>query len=163
MNKLIRHTVASAVILSSLGLNVDAKDKYMSDADIKATVDDIYNHYPEIDRHVNVKVNQGYVTIDGEVDKYATRDKAEDLVEKIAGVKDVNNKITIAEDTELKNRIQAALFMSTKLDSKRIDVYVEDGTVTLEGYAKNAEAKRLATEKAFKAGASDVKNNLNIM
>jgi len=161
MKNLMNKTLISTLMVSSIGLVANAA--YTSDSRIQKDIDSIYDKYPEIDRHVDVDVKQGYVTLKGEVENDHVRKRAEDLIEDLSGVKDVNNRIAIQFDRLLEDKVQASIFFSPKLDSDTIDVSVDDGVVTFEGHVPSNHAKELATEKAYKAGASDVKNHLDIV
>lgn len=158
----MKRAMMSAIILSSL-IGSNASAAYVSDLEIRRNVDDIYNHYPQIDRSVDIDVHQGYITLEGNVDDKSLRRQAEDLVENLPGVKGINNRIEIGYDARLKQKVETSIILSTKLDSDLIDVDVDDGVVTLEGHVNNEEARRLATSKAFKAGARDVDNRLSLL
>ncbi len=161
MKKVIKRVMVSSIALSMTGLI--SCPAYANDSQVKRSIDKIYDQYTDVDRHVDVHVNDGYVTLKGEVENSEVRKRAEELVEDVAGVQGVNNRITVEYDSELKDKVQARLFISPKLDSEMIKVTVDDGKVTLDGHVDDLEAKKLATEKAYKAGARDVNNRLAIV
>lgn len=90
---------AALVALSMLALGCHLQAVASSDEVIKSRIDHIYNFHPDVDRYVDIDVNQGYVTIEGELKSSAIRDKAEDMVDGMEGVQDVHNLITVEYDT----------------------------------------------------------------
>ena len=161
MNKILKTTITTALLLSSIGLAANAV--YISDSEIKQSVDNLYNHYPEIDNSVGVEVHQGRIILDGKVCCKRIQAQAKDLVEDLPGVKGVNNLITIENDSQLKRKVKSTIYFSRKLDSDLIRISVNSGIVTLEGRVKDLQAKEIATDKAFKAGARDVRNKLDVI
>jgi osmotically-inducible protein OsmY len=88
---------------------------------------------------VKVKVQNGHVTLSGEVDWHYQRDNAEDAVRKLSGIKGVANTIQIkprANSTNVKQRIEDALKRSAEVEADAINVSVFDGRVTLSGKVK---------------------------
>lgn len=86
---------------------------------------------------VQVKVQQGWVTLSGAVDWQYQRTAAEDDVRKLSGVLGVTNLITIKPRTQgedLKERIEDALKRNAVIEAHNIAVKVDGGGhVTLEG------------------------------
>jgi len=69
-----------------------------SDERIREDVCERLTHHPEIDAsEIDVKVNNGEVTLTGTVDERQAKRMSEDLVESISGVKDVHNQIRVRE------------------------------------------------------------------
>ena len=52
-------------------------------------------------------------------------------------------------DEELKNKINENLRKNSKIDSSRIDVYVNNSAVTLKGLVKTYEERGLAGQEAW--------------
>jgi osmotically-inducible protein OsmY len=89
---------------------------------------------PEDD--LQVKVQQGWLTLSGAVDWQYQRTAAEDDVRKLSGVLGVTNLITIkprAQGDDLKERIEDALKRNALIEAHNIKVNVNNGKVTLEG------------------------------
>jgi osmotically-inducible protein OsmY len=66
-------------------------------------------------------------------------------------------------DNELKNKINENLRKNNKLDSSRIDVYVNNSAVTLKGLVKTYKERGLAGQEAWNiSGVSEVLNDLQV-
>ncbi len=85
---------------------------------------------------VQAKVQQGWVTLSGEVDWQYQRTATEDDVRKLSGVLGVTNLITIkprVHTGDIKLRIEEALRRNALIEANGIHINVENGKVTLEG------------------------------
>lgn len=85
---------------------------------------------------VQVKVQEGWVTLTGDVDWQYQRTAAEDDVRKLSGVLGVTNLVTIrprAQGADIKKRIEEALRRNALVEAENIKINVADGKVTLEG------------------------------
>jgi osmotically-inducible protein OsmY len=66
-------------------------------------------------------------------------------------------------DARVLEEICDRLMQHGQLDARQIQVQVEDGQVTLEGYVQNGHAKYIAQETAAQVpGAIDIHNHLRI-
>ena len=85
---------------------------------------------------LQVKVQQGWLTLSGAVDWQYQRTAAEDDVRKLSGVLGVTNLITIMprpQCADIKERIEDALKRNAIIESRNISIDVRNGNVTLEG------------------------------
>lgn len=89
------------------------------------------------DEKIQSTVENGVVTLKGEVDNYAQREDAARAVRHLLGVRMLVNHITVqqAEVTpaELRTAIQAALARHAERDAQRLQIDVEGGRITLHG------------------------------
>jgi osmotically-inducible protein OsmY len=117
---------------------------------------------------IRVRVDKGWVTLEGEVDYYYQKEAAERAIRSVTGVRGISNLIMVrpsgaARPDEIKRRIREALVRAAEIDADRITVEVEDGKVTLKGavrsYAEMREAERAA---ANVAGVTEVENRLTV-
>lgn len=118
------------------------------------------------DDNVTVKVENGWVTLDGELHWNYQKEAAKSAIHYLAGVKGVSNNIKIqsetAEEIE-KSDVENALKRSWSLDDSDIDVSVSGKTVTLEGTVDSWYQKEEAGRIAWKTpGIWFVENELEV-
>lgn len=116
---------------------------------------------------IQVTVENGVVTLSGEVPWQFQRTEAEEDVRKLLGVVGVSNNIRLKDQpqpADLKSRIESALARSANLDARSIQVDVSGGTVTLEGTVDSWSARDLAEDAVWAApGVRDVRDNLSVV
>ena len=115
---------------------------------------------------VKVSVEDGWVTLAGDVDWAYARDAAESCVRSLIGIKGVINKIAVHPKVALENvktKIEAALQRRAHADVKGITVTVQDGTVTLSGRVDSLTERLTMENAAWNApGVREVVDNLTI-
>jgi osmotically-inducible protein OsmY len=91
-------------------------------------------------------VSNGWVTLEGSVRYLRERDDVERAIRNLAGVKGITNSIVIdsgmVDEDDVRLVIEDALERRADREAGRIQVAVEDGTVTLEGRVRSWEEKR---------------------
>ena len=101
---------------------------------------------------VNVKVENGFITLSGEVPWHFERDSAEYTVKYLAGVKGVFNKIRIRpliSMNEVKTDIERALKRRAHEQAQEISVDINGNEVTLGGKVHDWKEKSLAMDAAW--------------
>ena len=102
---------------------------------------------------IKARVDDGWVTLEGEVVLQFQRAAAENAVRRLNGVRGVTNQIRLqvrpsAQPAEVKDRIEAALRRSAEIDARGIQVEAKDSMITLRGkvrtWAERDEAERAA-------------------
>lgn len=116
---------------------------------------------------VDVLVQDGWVTLSGNVDWYYQKTAAEDDVRKLSGVRGVTNKITIkppVDASNVKSKIESALKRHAEVEAKGIRVSVMNGNkVVLEGKVDNWDERRAVEDAAWSAaGVASVEDRLTI-
>jgi osmotically-inducible protein OsmY len=113
---------------------------------------------------VAVMVEDGHITLSGDVEWAYVRTAAESSVRGLLGVKGVNNLIRIRpqiKPSDVKTKIEAALQRRAHLDARSISVDVDKGTVTLVGTVDSL-SERVTVENAVwnAPGVQKVVDNL---
>ena len=115
---------------------------------------------------IQVKVDKGWVTLDGSVDWQYQREAAERAVRYLKGVKGVTNLITLREHPtprDIKARIKQALARSAQLDADRIQVEVDGHKVILRGTVHAHAELEVAEQAAWKVrGVTEVETHLTV-
>lgn len=99
---------------------------------------------------VQVKVQDGWITLTGKLEWQYQKNAAAEAVRGLAGVVGVANQIEIiprASVSDIKKRIENALKRDAETEAQTIRVNVLDGKVTLEGKVR-AWSERQAAERA---------------
>ncbi|HSV83567.1 MAG TPA: BON domain-containing protein [Ramlibacter sp.] len=118
------------------------------------------------DGKVKVEVEEGWVTLTGEVDWSYQYASAEQCVRPLIGVRGLFNQITIrprASGTDIAGQITAALKRQAEREAKHISVEVEGSVVTLRGNVHSMAEHDAALGVAFGAhGVSRVVDKLEV-
>lgn len=138
-----------------------------SDTEIASAAAEALRLNPLVPRgKVQVEVENGWVTLSGEVDwayQFAT---AEQCVRPVAGVRGLFNEITIrprVDGDDLARRIEAALARQAQREARHIGIEVEGGVVTLSGKVHSRAEHDAAMGVAFSAhGVSHVVDHLQV-
>jgi len=115
---------------------------------------------------IKVKVENGWVTLEGELEWGFQRKAVVRATEDLEGILGVINNIVIVPKlkiSEVKNKISAAFHRSATIDADNIDIEVEGSKVVLKGSVRSFAEKKDAEKAAWLApGVSQVENNIEI-
>lgn len=116
---------------------------------------------------VKAKVDDGWVTLEGEVEWQFQRNAPERAVRYLSGVKGVSNLLKVkahASTYDVAQHITAALSRSAEADAKKIKVTAAGGKVTLTGTVRSWPERADAERAAWSAtGVSEVDDRLAVI
>lgn len=143
-------------------------DTQRSDSDLAAAVlNAIKWHSAVVDEKVQIKVEDGWVTLEGEAEWGFQKEAAESAVENLNGVKGVINNIKITarvEPKEVKKQIAAAFHRSATLDASNIIIDAIGDKVVLKGQVRSLAESNDAAKAAWAApGVRSVDNQLHVV
>ena len=113
---------------------------------------------------IKVHVQDGAITLSGEVNWWYQKDAAEDTVRKLVGIAFLNNRIiikSIVEPQDVKDQIESAFQRNALLDARRITVETQGGKVILRGSVRNwAEREQVHWAAWAAPGVSEVESHI---
>jgi osmotically-inducible protein OsmY len=119
------------------------------------------------DERIKSSVSDGWVTLEGDVDRWQQREDAAHCVERLKGVRGVTNRIEVktpaVDAARIRTSIEDALKRRAEREAKRLSVTVADGVVTLKGTV-DSWAERNAIERLayYSPGVRQLKNEIRI-
>lgn len=115
---------------------------------------------------VKVKVEDGWVTLTGEVMWHFQRQAASDDAHRLSGVRGVSNQITLKPTVNISvlgDDITHALHRSWYFDPLTVTVRAEGGKVYLGGMVRTPHERQVAAATAWSApGVTDVVNDIEV-
>ncbi len=139
----------------------------MTDKELKQHVQNALDWEPSIDaRDIGVAVDEGVVTLRGNVGSYVEKVSAERVALRVYGVKGAADDLSVRlvssderTDTEIAQAAVAALKWNTVVPADRVTVTVANGWVTLNGtleyYYQSAAAERAVRDLTGVKGVSN--------
>jgi osmotically-inducible protein OsmY len=139
-----------------------------TDEDIAHAIVNAFKWHSEIPEDtVKVRVQQGWVTLEGEVNWYYQKQAAERAVQFLMGVKGVNNFIAVKPKvaaSDVKDKIVEALKRNAALEGQQIRVETIGNKVILRGQVHSWTERNEAEHAAWAApGVMAVEDDLVVM
>lgn len=160
------------------------------DNDLTAEIETAMQKNPIVEKwEIDVSANNGVVYLNGTVDSYFEKSKAEDLASKTKGVIVVENNLKVSDDNDyyfydyygwnsyyppyhidventykddvaIKEDIIDELWWSPYVNEDEVNISVKNGTAILNGTVDTKREKLFAEINALEGGAKSVQNNL---
>jgi len=140
-----------------------------SDPEIaRQVVADIQLEMPTLRARIRVRVADGRVTLEGEVDSHYQRARAEEVAQWTKSIRSTRNDIVVKPQilpVEIKRNIQAAFEHSAQIDADAITVETADGgTIILKGSVRSRSERQEAERMAcLTPGVWRVENRIDIV
>lgn len=155
------------------GLLANAAPGRASEADdaIKSAIDKTFMVGTHLKADtIRAESKNGLVTLTGTVAQPYHRSLAKDTAEGVAGVRDVDDQLTVAggipvmdSDIWLDAKANASLLFHRDLNATLIILQVKDGTVTMRGFVLDQKQKDLASEYvSYVRGVKLVRDEMTI-
>ncbi|KPW17911.1 transport-associated protein [Pseudomonas cannabina pv. alisalensis] len=115
---------------------------------------------------IQIKVQQGWVTLEGDVEWQYQKEAAQKAINTLAGIAGLDNLLIVKPESvalDIKTLIDQALARSSELDASKIRVTAEGNQVTLEGYVHRWRERKAVEHAAWAVpGVKNVDNHLLI-
>lgn len=119
------------------------------------------------DETIRAKVEDGVVTLEGEVEWEYQRSSARSAVSYLLGVRNVVNNITVKPKilaSDIKNKISSAFHRTATIDAEKVSVEVIGNRVILRGKVRSYAEKEDTETAAWSApGVATVENYLELV
>lgn len=145
-------------------LQIDLPQTHVrTDTDIAKAIVNVLDWDSSVPQNqVTVKVTNGFVALEGEVDWQFQRERARDIAHNIAGVRGVTSAITLRSRVsagDVKSKIRQAFERSAEVDAEHIEIEARDGKIVLRGPVHSRFEHDDATRAAYSVpGVRTVEN-----
>lgn len=119
------------------------------------------------DDRIKSTVSSGWVTLEGNVDRWQQKEDAARAVERLSGVRGVTNRVEVmppkVDAAKIRTSIEDALTRRAEREAKRLQVTVADGVVTLKGTVDSwAEKNSLGQVAYYSPGVKRLVNDITV-
>lgn len=129
----------------------------------------LWNNFDNGDLGINIQIEEGYVSLQGIVDTLSEKNFATEVVKSVAGVKGVDNSLTVSmdgtiADADISHRVIASIRSDKLLQDSGVEVETHKGIATLYGKVKTlAEAKQAKKLATTVMGVKEVVSNIKVI
>ncbi|OGJ84783.1 MAG: hypothetical protein A2268_11685 [Candidatus Raymondbacteria bacterium RifOxyA12_full_50_37] len=159
--------ITAAVVILGVSLTLASQKSDRIESSAKKSY--VFKTYLKNDDITIKVVNDDIVTLTGTVTEWSHRALAEETVAGFPGVKRVDNKLKVKDessensDTWIGMKVKTMLLFHQNVSGFNTEVHVSDGIVTLTGEAANEAQKELTVEYVKDVdGVKNVTNNMTV-
>ncbi len=162
----VKRIVGVRALANDLQVRLEGVDR-RSDPDIaRAAAAALDHELPYSAGKIRIVVEDGVVALEGMADWQYQKERAEQAVRTLRGVKSVRNLVVLKGGpvaADIRERIAAALKRSAQIDAERINVEIDGEEVTLTGHVRSWSEHEAAAETAWSApGVRHVRNLISV-
>ena len=178
MMRITGMTTMALIVAAAFFASAQAADgtlgRTVDDAAITAKVKAALVRNPSTkERQIDVDTKDGVVHLNGFVDTVVARSEAGTTTRGVAGVRDVENDLTVKStkttageavgDAAITAKVKAALLGDSRTNAYQVDVATHDGMVSLSGQVGSEQEKAAVEQVAGKVkGIKSLKNGLTV-
>lgn len=138
-----------------------------NDTEIARMIADSLEWHSSIrEEKIKIKVENAWVTMEGEVEWEYQREAVKNAIKNLSGIKGISNLITVKPSItskDVKLKIASAFHRNATLDSQKIGIEIQGNKAILTGKVRSWAEKNDAENAAWKAqGITSVDNRLVI-
>ncbi|NIR46885.1 BON domain-containing protein [candidate division KSB1 bacterium] len=167
-SNLIIFILTAAFLEFSFISDAKAVDKELKDKEITVAIETELMHDDSVPSNlIDVRTNDGIVTLSGAVDNLLIKERAEKITQTIKGVRSVINTVkvipVVRSDDEIRQDVHKALLKDPATEAYEIKAHVNDGIVKLTGTVDSWQERKLC-EKVAKGikGVKEIQNEIAI-
>lgn len=164
--KVARHVCGVKAIAEEIEVNPLGNHK-RNDEDLAKAVVNALQWHVWVPNTVKATIENGWVTLTGEVTWEYQRSSAEESVRYLSGVKGISNSVTLKSGVKavaIKDAIEKVLKRDAEIDEKNIKVTTDGGKVKLSGSIRSwTERDEVASAAWSTPGVTEVENDLVIV
>jgi osmotically-inducible protein OsmY len=153
-------------VANDIEVRVPALDQKPDPEIARDAVNALAKQLPFSSQNLKVVVHDGWVTLEGEAEWNYQRERAEEAVRWVKGVKGVVNSIQVkpkVTPVDIKKKIEEAFKRNAEIDANQIDVETHDGDVVLKGTVHSWFEREEAERAAWSApGVKKVEDHITI-
>lgn len=144
------------------------RDGKITDTSIAANIAQTLKWHSSIpEGSIHVLVDNGHVTLSGEVDWIFQKRSAESAISQLGGIRDIKNDITVkplVSTDNVESKIKRALQRNAELEANDITVERSGRKVILKGFARSwSERHEIERAAASAPGVAEVEDRLTIV
>lgn len=164
--KAVRKVIGVKAIAEDMQIGVSPSLK-KTDAEIAESVMSALKWHAAVpDERIKVKVENGFVTLDGEVEWEYQRNSAKNAVNNLVGVRNVINLISVKPRVtafDVRTKISDALHRTATVDAEKVSIEVEGNKIILNGKVRSFAEKQDVEDAAWCApGVSKIESHLEV-